>query len=467
MKVSKKILFITFFIIAISTNFVFADTGKVSTQATRVRQEANTTSTILTVIYENDEVEILETSGEWYKIKYKEYTGYVKKEFVKLDTESSQTSSNTTNSAVTNSATTNSSETGANTTTSNTSASNSNTSNDNTVAEQTTSDMANTQTIITINSETYAKLLPNFSSNNVVKFEASKQVNKISEINNWVQVSDGVNTGWILKNKLQEAQETTTEPETTEPQNTVSNQTNTTNTVSNTVSNTTSNTTTSSNINKTAKITVETAKVREKASTSSNVLGFLDYGDEVTLLEQDGDWYKINFENTTGYIKNTLFKISDETVSSRSLTEERKESESETEVEEEVATSTANASEVVNYAKQYLGYPYIVGGKNPSTGFDCSGFTRYVFLNFGYSLGSTAASQTSVGTEISRENLQPGDLILFLNEEKTGIGHTGIYIGSGEFIHSANPQRGVVTDNLNTNSYYNERFVSARRIVNN
>ena len=66
MKVSKKILFITFFIICISSNFVFAATGKVTTQATRIRKEANTSSTIVTVIYENDEVEILEESGEWY-----------------------------------------------------------------------------------------------------------------------------------------------------------------------------------------------------------------------------------------------------------------------------------------------------------------------------------------------------------------------------------------------------------------
>lgn len=452
MKVSKKILFITFFIIGISTNLVFAATGKVSTQATRIRQEANTTSTIVTVIYENDEVEILEDSGEWYKIKYKEYTGYVKKEFIKTNTGNSQTSSNTTNSNVTNSA-----ETISNTTENQT---NSNTS---------VADTTNTQTIITINSETYVKLLPSFSSNNVVKFDVSKQVNKIAEINNWVKVSDGVNTGWILKNKLQEVKETPKEPEEDKNQNNiVSNQTNT---VSNITSNTTNtnkeNTTTSSSINKIAKITVETAKVREKASTNSNVLGFLDYGDEVTLLEQEGDWYKINFENKTGYIKNTLFKISDESVSSRSLTEERQENEIKADVQEENVTSTVKSSEVVSYAKQYLGYPYIVGGKTPNTGFDCSGFTRYVFLNFGYSLGSTAASQTSAGTEITRENLEPGDLILFLNEEKTGIGHTGIYIENGEFIHSANPQRGVVTDNLNTNSYYNERFVSARRIVNN
>lgn len=455
MKVSKKILFITFFIICISSNLVFAATGKVTTQATRIRKEANTSSTIVTVIYENDEVEILEESGEWYKIKYKDYTGYVKKEFIKLNDESSKNSSNTTNSSVTNSQVSNSIE---------------NTSIDNTSSETIPDTQISADTIV-LNSETYARLLPNFSSNNIVKFEASKQVEKINELNNWVQVTDGTNTGWILKNKLQEKNDIPTQTEAKENQNTTANS-NSTNTITNSVENTTTNTTKNANntttntqatssINKTAKITVETAKVREEASTTSNVLGFLDYGDEVTLLEQNGDWYKINFENKTGYIKNTLFEIIDSTVSSRALTEERQD------VQGENVIHSENASEVVSYAKQYLGYPYIVGGKTPATGFDCSGFTRYIFLNFGYSLGSTAASQTDIGIVISRENLEPGDLILFLNEEKTGIGHTGIYIGNGEFIHSANPQRGVVIDNLNTNSYYSERFVSARRIVNN
>ena len=455
MKVSKKILFITFFIICISSNFVFDATGKVTTQATRIRKEANTSSTIVTVIYENDEVEILEESGEWYKIKYKDYTGYVKKEFIKLNDESSKNSSNTTNSSVTNSQVSNSIE---------------NTSIDNTSSEAIPDTQISADTIV-LNSEIYARLLPNFSSNNIVKFEASKQVEKINELNNWVQVTDGTNTGWILKNKLQEKHDIPTQTEVKENQNTTANS-NSTNTITNSVENTTTNTTKNANntttntqatssINKTAKITVETAKVREEASTTSNVLGFLDYGDEVTLLEQNGDWYKINFENKTGYIKNTLFEIIDSTVSSRSLTEERQD------VQGENVIHSENASEVVSYAKQYLGYPYIVGGKTPATGFDCSGFTRYIFLNFGYSLGSTAASQTDIGIVISRENLEPGDLILFLNEEKTGIGHTGIYIGNGEFIHSANPQRGVVIDNLNTNSYYSERFVSARRIVNN
>lgn len=105
------------------------------------------------------------------------------------------------------------------------------------------------------------------------------------------------------------------------------------------------------------------------------------------------------------------------------------------------------------------------GCSTPEKGFDCSGFTRYVFGHFGFTLGQVAADQTSLGDVVGREGLQIGDLILFYNDGKSKIGHCGIYMGSGDFIHSANPQRGVVTDNLNTNSYYSERFVTARRIV--
>lgn len=456
MKILKKILCTTFFSVCALTSFTFAKTGKVNIEAARIRQEANTTSKIVNVIYEDNEVEILEESGDWCKIKYKDDTGYVKKEFLTIDKET-QSQNQVQNQTQTSNSTNNT--TSQNQT-------------NQQVAEAQTTEQNNQQTATNVNSEVYAKLLPTFVSKDIFKVDFSKQIEKITEINNWVQITDGQNVGWIVKAKF----DTTPAPQPEPPkennnQNTANNVVNT-NAVSNTVTNSTntSNTTklentTSSNTSsekQTATITVETAIVREKASTSSDAIGYLDYGDKITLLEQEGEWYKINFENETGYVKNTLFKINDKSVSSRSLVEERKE----TEEQPEEVKQTSQASEVVEYTKQYLGYPYVVGGKTPSTGFDCSGFTRYVYLNFGYSLGSTASSQTNIGTEITRDNLEPGDLILFQNEEKTKIGHTGVYIGGGDFIHAANPQRGIVTDNLNTNSYYNERFVSARRIVN-
>lgn len=488
MKISRKILFITIFIICISVNLVYARTGKVKIEAARVRQEANTASTIVTIIYEGDEVEILEESGEWCKIKYKNDTGYVKKDFLS-ESNTSATNKNQTNTA---SQATNKNQTNVVNTTNTVNTANANTTNtvskttnkvpENTVvsnnAASSTSSTDNPvdENTLIIASETYAKLLPNFSSNNIVKFEVSKQVKKISELNNWIQVTDNENTGWILKSRVQTGTQTSTtvernKPENTVAQNTVSNtsnivenKTNTTNTVtntSNTTNTTSSNTTATSSANSNNKkgtITVETAIVRKEATTSSEIVDFLDYGDEISIVSQEGEWYKITFKDITGYVKNTLLKVSDSSVSSRSLTDERQE-------KPQTQVSASKSSEVADYAKQYLGYSYVVGGKDPNSGFDCSGFTKYIYAHFGYTLGSTAASQNNIGTEISRDNLIPGDLILFLNEEKTKIGHTGVYVGSGEFVHAANPQRGVVTDNLNTNSYYNERFVTAKRIV--
>ncbi len=329
-------------------------------------------------------------------------------------------------------------------------------------------------------------------SNKITVIEVGKQLTKVSEVKNWVQVTDGNVTGWIPKAKIstsdvsQISDEVPETPKETNSVNEVKNNTiNTTNTDStNSVANNVSNNTTVSNnqtqtsSNKTGKVNVETAKVREKADQSSKFTNLLDYGDTVTIIEEEGDWYKITSGSVSGYIKKTLVTVSDKNVSSRS-SEERTPiySEEDFKVDQEknsavnnmLSSETAKVNkgeEVVNYAKNYLGTDYVVGGKTPESGFDCSGFTRYVFSNFGYNLGTTAANQNNIGVDVSKEDLQEGDLILFYDEGKNKIGHTGIYISNGEFIHAANPQRGVVTDNLNTNTYYNERFIVAKRIVN-
>lgn len=151
-------------------------------------------------------------------------------------------------------------------------------------------------------------------------------------------------------------------------------------------------------------------------------------------------------------------------VSSRGDNVERESTVSQEENEKLEAILNNSGNEIANFANQYLGYNYVSGGKTPNTGFDCSGFTKYVYSNFGITLDSTAASQANnSGTAVSREDLQPGDLILFQDDAKTKIGHCGIYIGDNTFIHAANPNRGVVTDKLEGNSYYSPRYVSAYR----
>ncbi len=317
-------------------------------------------------------------------------------------------------------------------------------------------------------------------SASIVQIEQSKQLTKITEMGNWAQVTDGNITGWISKSKI--INSTVVEPINSSDfsndnivnENTAENTTTVNNT--NTVTNNTANTNTVSNettVNKTGIINVETAKVRESANSTATVVEFLDYNDKVTIIAEDGEWYKITSSKASGYVNKRLITLAEDEqqLTSRGLEESRIGeddtviSKQENESLTQALNNSNNGDQVSEYAKQYLGYAYVVGGKTPTSGFDCSGFTRYVYSNFGYSLGSTAASQTDVGAEVTRDDLQVGDLILFYNEGKSSIGHTGIYLGDGNFIHAANPQRGVVTDNLNTNSYYNERFVSARRIV--
>jgi cell wall-associated NlpC family hydrolase len=111
---------------------------------------------------------------------------------------------------------------------------------------------------------------------------------------------------------------------------------------------------------------------------------------------------------------------------------------------------------VVGIAMQYLGTPYVYGGASPS-GFDCSGFVMYVYAQVGVSLPHNAAAQYGYGTPVSRSQLQPGDLVFF-----NGLGHDGIYIGGGQFIHS--PHTGDVVKISSISGWYSSTWVGARRL---
>jgi len=113
---------------------------------------------------------------------------------------------------------------------------------------------------------------------------------------------------------------------------------------------------------------------------------------------------------------------------------------------------------VVGIAMRYLGVPYVWGGASPS-GFDCSGFTMYVYAQVGVSLPHSAAAQYGYGVPVSRSQLQPGDLVFF-----NGLGHMGLYIGGGQFIHA--PHTGdVVKISSLSDSWYASTYVGARRIT--
>jgi cell wall-associated NlpC family hydrolase len=114
-----------------------------------------------------------------------------------------------------------------------------------------------------------------------------------------------------------------------------------------------------------------------------------------------------------------------------------------------------HAGGVVGIAMNYLGVPYVWGGASPS-GFDCSGFTMYVYAQVGISLPHNAAMQYGMGSPVGREFLQPGDLVFF-----NGLGHVGLYIGGGQFIHA--PHTGDVVKISSLTGWYASTYVGARR----
>ena len=120
------------------------------------------------------------------------------------------------------------------------------------------------------------------------------------------------------------------------------------------------------------------------------------------------------------------------------------------------AAPPSTHGEIVGIAMRYLGIPYVYGGSTPS-GFDCSGFVMYVYTQVGVSLPHNAAAQYAYGTPVDRSQLQPGDLVFF-----NGLGHNGIYIGGGQFIHS--PHTGDVVKISSLSGWYTSTWVGARRL---
>jgi cell wall-associated NlpC family hydrolase len=112
---------------------------------------------------------------------------------------------------------------------------------------------------------------------------------------------------------------------------------------------------------------------------------------------------------------------------------------------------------VVDYAKRFRGIRYVYGGSSPQSGFDCSGFVRFVYAHFGLSLAHSSYAQFDRGRRVSRSALRPGDLVFF-----DGLGHVGIYVGNGRFIHA--PHTGTRVQIQTLGGWYSSRFVGARRL---
>ncbi len=113
---------------------------------------------------------------------------------------------------------------------------------------------------------------------------------------------------------------------------------------------------------------------------------------------------------------------------------------------------------IVRFARRYLGIRYTYGGSSPGSGFDCSGFTRFVFAHFGISLPHNSTAQFGQGFRVARPALRPGDLVFF-----NGLGHVGLYVGGGRFIHAPHTGSRGAIDSLS--GWYASTYDGARRVV--
>lgn len=126
------------------------------------------------------------------------------------------------------------------------------------------------------------------------------------------------------------------------------------------------------------------------------------------------------------------------------------------------SSSKSTSINIINEAKKHLGSRYVFGGSSPS-GFDCSGFTQYVYKQMGINIPRSTSTQANAGSRLSKSQLQAGDLLIFSNTYKAGPSHAGIYIGNGQFIHAGNSRTGVLTSSINS-GYYNSKFSYGRRV---
>lgn len=434
-----------------STSSSSSATGsaKINAYTVNIRSGASTTSSVIANVGKGTAVTVTGEDGDWYKVEYNGQSAYVKKDYVTLDSAASSSGSSSSSSS------TSSDKTG------------------------------------TINAS-YVRLRSGASlSASILKtLDKGAQMTVTGEDGDWYKVSYSGQTGYVYKTYL-------------------------------TVEGSSSSGSSSSSSDKTGTINATYVRFRASASTSSSILTTFSKGASVTVSATEGDWYKVSYNGQTGYVYKTYVTVEGESSSSSSDNVQsasgtgtirgsyvRVRSGASTSssilatvhtgttmtitgttgewyqvsyngqtgyvyksylVDSSSSSSTGSGTSgsageaIVAKAKEYLGVPYVYGGTSPS-GFDCSGLVYYVYKQLGYSLYRTATAQYKNGTYVERSDLQAGDILIFYNSGMTGIGHAGIYIGDGQFIH-ASSGGGKVQINKLSESYYNSHYYGARRVV--
>lgn len=479
MKIFKRILLISILIVIaliVAIGITKAKTAEITADSLNLRQEPSMDSYVIMAIPEGEACKFIEETGDWYKVEYNGVTGYISKDYAEIKNDTEETEKPQ----------------------------------EEQPAKPDNTKPQNTKKTSKISKETSIRILPLLSSSKIQKIEKDIEVSVISKTNGWVYIQTSSVSGWIREdcivisesneqNNVDEKKEdnkpeekTETKPEEKPEEKQAENKD-------------------VAVEERTAYINEVYVNVRKGPSTDTDVIKVLTLNAELTIVAENGDWYKVESGEDTGYVAKSLVSDKKQETTSRNAEprnaqtsnqekiettettkpettvkqekteqkvektetkpekEEQEQPAKEEKTETKPVTTSNKGEQIVSYAKQYLGCPYVYGGSGPSS-FDCSGFTMYVYNHFGVSLPHGATSQSYYGTKVNvnRGNmlsrLQLGDLIFFQEEPGSSeIGHVGIYIGNGEVIHASSGSSYCVTISSLTSGWYYDRFGSATR----